>query len=86
MDVYRTEGAVGAYPSLRTKLGDRFSAFATSPLLKLDAKEFNGTFSTYAAFVNATVDRSSLVHICAIEPNGFDRFYPVRVGQLGKAR
>lgn len=77
MQLYRQAGQLDKYPTLKSKLGDEMEAFATSPLLKIDAVALGEPFSNYSRLVANVVDRPGLIHMCAFEPNGFDHFYPV---------
>jgi hypothetical protein len=71
---YRAENDIGAYPSLQSKLGARFTAYAQAPLIKTNLP-LVGTFRQLAAKV-AALPSPVLLHPVGYEAGGHDASDP----------
>ncbi len=72
---YRTENGLDRFPSLREKLGSRYSQVVRSPLFKADTAQLSLPFSDYGDLL-AQVPAPGILHPVAFQPGEHDEHYP----------
>jgi hypothetical protein len=75
IQAYRDNNGIGAYPSLREKLGARYEQVAAAPLYKADAVQLGLPFSAYGAILNR-LPAPGILHPVAFQRGGHDQNYP----------
>ncbi len=72
---YRADNGIGAYRSLRQKLGTRYDPLAAAPLYKADAGQLGVPFRDYGPILNR-LPAPGILHPVAFQPGGHDENYP----------
>jgi hypothetical protein len=73
---YRTANRIDRYPSIASKLGDRFQAVAQAPMVKMDFHIMHRTFADASARLRETIEPPALLHPVAYWERAFDQNYP----------
>ncbi len=72
---YRADNGIGAYRSLRQKLGARYDQLAAAPLYKADSGHLGVPFRDYGPILNR-LPVPGILHPVAFQPGGHDENYP----------
>ena len=73
---YRAENGIDRYPSIASKLGDRFQTVAQAPMVKMDFHNMRRTFAEASARLREIIEAPALLHPVAYWERSFDQNYP----------